>query len=246
MPAGVAILLFLQFNSSLVRPKYLKRPHAAYHRELSRIVWFLRSAKRVRTRLPIHIVVGPERNLKEEARLVALGAHITPGVTVRPPHWASSHHRLSFGKVGALALTQFQKVFIFDNDMALAHNVDELAFAPTPSAVWHTAVGPFQIMAKETCAVTTGLMGLEPSAEEFARAVSILDHGKLKPYDGGDQQFWRTFYTWHELPVRYQAHQALRMPVSDWLQVKVLHSISGLRNRNLMPKVLRPLINYYY
>lgn len=109
LPPRVALLLFLNFNRSLVRNKYAHRPHAAYDREHSRISWFLRSAKRVGTRLPIHVVVGPERDQKKEAKLIALGAHITPGVPVAPPAWGHRFHRLAFGKIGALALTQFDK-----------------------------------------------------------------------------------------------------------------------------------------
>ena len=112
LPPRVALLLFLNFNRSLVRNKYAKRPHAAYAREHSRISWFLRSAKRVGTRLPIHVVVGPERDEKKEATLVALGAHITPGVPVAPPAWSHKFHRLTFAKIGALALTQFDKARI--------------------------------------------------------------------------------------------------------------------------------------
>lgn len=70
---------------------------------------------------------------------------MTEGPFVIPPVWANRYHRLTFGKIGALALTQFDKVFVFDNDMALAHNVDHLAFAQTPSAVWHTSMARWQV-----------------------------------------------------------------------------------------------------
>ena len=179
-----------------------------------------------------------------------LGASITPAPAfVQPPAFASAHHRLSFGKVSALALTQFDKVFVLDNDMALVHNVDDLAFAPTPSAVWHTSVGKFQFKAKETCAVTTGLLGIAPSRREFDRAVAHLaTMPSQSTYDGGDQEFWRGFYRnppWFELPLRYQAHQALRMPLAEWNRVRALHAIYGLRSVSQLPKVLRPYINYY-
>ena len=62
-------------------------------------------------------------------------------------------------------------------------------------------------------------------------------------YDGGDQEFWRKFYApWNELPARYQAHQALRMAYADWMQVRALHAIYGLRSQSRLPAVLRPLI----
>ena len=134
LPPRVALVLFLTFNASLVRDKYLKIPYKAYNRELKRIKWFLASAARVRTKLPIHVIVGPERYPPREAELAALGATITPGVFVRPPAFAAgSHHRLSFGKVGALALTQFDKVFVLDNDMALVANVCDSVIPALPA-----------------------------------------------------------------------------------------------------------------
>ena len=201
----------------------------------------------MRTRLPIHVVVGPTRYLDREAELTALGAKITVGPFVRPPAFAASHHQLSFGKVGALALTQFDKVLVLDNDMALVHNIDDLAFAPTPSAVWHTSVAQFQYKARETCAVTTGLIGLSPSTAEFARAEQMLERMPTKSsYDGGDQEFWRAFYApWFELPLRYQAHQVLNMPRHEWAKVRAIHGIYGLRSQSRLPRELRPFINYY-
>lgn len=248
LPPRVTLALFLTFNSSLVRDKYRKIPYKAYNRELKRIKWFLASAARVQTKLPIHVIVGPERYPQREAELVALGATISVGVFVQPPAFAaSSHHRLSFGKVGALALTQFDKVFVLDNDMALVHNIDDLAFAPTPSAVWHSSVAQFQYKARETCAVTTGLIGLTPSLSEYERATRVLaSMPSRSTYDGGDQEFWRGFYSpWFELPVRYQAHQALLMPKHEWMQVRAIHGIYGLRSVSKLPKELRGFINYY-
>ena len=242
----VAILLFLAFNSSLVRSKYAHRPHAAYEREFNRIVWFLRSATKVKTQLPIHVIVGPERYPEHERTLQKLGANITVGMPVPAPAWASKYHLMSFAKIGALALTQFDRVWVFDNDMALVGNVDDLAYAPTPAAVWHTAIGAFQVKSGETCAVTTGLLGLSPSMADFRRAMRRLHSATENSYDGGDQGFWRKFYTFYELPVRYHAHQALVMPDREWEQVRVLHSISGLRSWSRLPDKLRSRIAYFY
>lgn len=110
LPPRVAMLLFLAFNHSLVRGKFSHKPQDAYNREYSRIRWFVQSAKRVKTRLPIHVIVGPERNLEKEMSLKKLGVHITVGHPVEPPKWANKYHRLTFNKIGALALTQFDKV----------------------------------------------------------------------------------------------------------------------------------------
>ena len=99
----------------------------------------------------------------------------------------------------------------------------------------------------ETCAVTTGLLGLSPSQAEFDRALLHMNSlGDRAVYDGGDQEFWRKFYTWNELPNRYQAHQALNMPYDQWHQVRVLHTISGLRDVSRIPKDMRHLYTYIY
>ena len=247
LPQRVAILLFLAFNHSLVRSKFLHRPHAAYDREMHRILWFVRSARRVKTRLPIHVVVGPERNEAKEQQLMKHGVHITVGQPVTPPKWASRFHLLTFSKIGALALTQFDKVFVFDNDVTLVHNIDHLAFVETPAAVWHNALAGWQWKHNETCAVTTGLLGLSPSQAEFDRALLHMNSlGDRAVYDGGDQEFWRKFYTWNELPNRYQAHQALNMPYDQWHKVRVLHTISGLRDVSRIPKDMRHLYTYIY
>ena len=55
-----------------------------------------------------------------------------------------------------------------------------------------------------------------------------------------------TFYEWYELPLRYQAHQAIRMNESDWHEVSVLHAISGLRGKSLLPASMRRHITYFY
>ena len=247
LPPRVAILLFLSFNSSLVRSKFQHRPYGAYDREMLRILWFIKSAKKVKTRLPIHVIVGPERDLKKEQALLRAGVNVTEGVFVEPPVWANRYHRLTFGKIGALALTQFDKIFVFDNDMAMAHNIDHLAFAPTPSAVWHTAMAKWQWKHNESCSVTTGLLGLTPSRAEYARALQHLySMGNKSIYDGGDQEFWRKFYTWYELPLRYQAHQALNVRTADWHHIRVIHSISNLRSVNRIPKDMRHIYKYYY
>ena len=60
---------------------------------------------------------------------------------VPPPRWASSFHHFSFSRIAALALTQFRKVIVMDNDMALRANIDDLASdgARAPGMVFHTA-----------------------------------------------------------------------------------------------------------
>ena len=46
--------------------------------------------------------------------------------------------------------------------------------------------------------------------------------------DGSDQEFWRSFYEEpYELPPRYHATSFLNLTRAEWLQVHVLHRISG-------------------
>ncbi|KAL1522083.1 hypothetical protein AB1Y20_021726 [Prymnesium parvum] len=230
----VSILLYLTFTTRDVRHRYAAQPYRAYKRELRRIMWFLHTARRENVSLPIHVVVAGDRNLTAEAELVQLGAHILETTMVQAPRWTSSFHKFSFNRISALSFTQFDKVIVMDNDMAVLHNFDELAMAETPSLVWHTAA-PFMLKLGELCAVTGGLFVLRPSTIEFARAVSHLksmyDGNRTYRYDGSDQEFWRSFYrNPYELPIRYHATNYLKMPKEEWAKVRAIHFISGFKN----------------
>ena len=52
------------------------RSGMAYARELGRILWFIESARRVQTRLPLCVAVAGDRNASAEARLFALGVRV--------------------------------------------------------------------------------------------------------------------------------------------------------------------------
>ena len=104
-------------------------------RELKRILHFVDTAREARTRLPIHVAIAGERDASSEAQLLAAGVGLVRTPLVPPPRWASRWHRLSFSKIAALSLTQFDKVIVVDNDAALLRNMDELALAPAPAAV---------------------------------------------------------------------------------------------------------------
>ena len=255
---SVPILLFLHFNRSHVRSKFQHAPWRAYERELRRIEWFVQSAQRVRTTLPIIVVVAGDRNATAEASLRAKGVAIIESPQIPPPPWASSFQRLSFSKISALALTQFRKVIVLDNDMVLLNNLDELAspLVEAPAAVWHATSS---IPEYERAAPNTGLLVLKPSAAGFAAALAHLAQmsrarreggtPRTQCYDGGDQEFWRSFYrdrdmgkafssSLTELPLRYHAHNGMvgarrngaGMSSQDWAQVRALHSISGFRS----------------
>ena len=195
----VPIVLFLQFNESLVRHKYAANPAIAYRREFNRILWFVESARRVQTRMPLYVAVGGRRNHSAEAHLQRLGVGIVSLPFVAPPLWSSLFHHFSFSRIAALALTQFEKVVVMDNDMVLLGNIDELAeHAEAPGMVWHTAT---VLAKKERSAVTGGLFVLKPDAAEYARALHHLYHelnrrprgtgvglnAGRRCYDGSDQ-----------------------------------------------------------
>ena len=178
-PTGrVAILVYLAFKRAHTRRIFRVLPSGAekaYRRELRRIRCFIASAKLVKTRLPIYVAVSGERNVAAdgEALLRADGVGILEAPFIDPPQWASTYHKFSFNRISALSFTQFDKVIVMDNDVSLLRNVDELASAPTPGLVWHSACS-FQLRLGERCGVTGGLFVLRPSAVEFARARTHL------------------------------------------------------------------------
>lgn len=257
----VPIVLFLNFNRSHVRTKYKSRPGLAYARELNRILWFVASAKRVDTRLPLYVTVSGDRNASGEALLRSHGVNIVQNEFVQPPKWASTFHHFSFTRIAALSLTQFRKVIVMDNDMALLGNVDDLASdgARAPGMVWHTAT---VLPNKEHCAVTGGLFVLEPNLAEYRRALHHLynelnikrttdragraQNQGVRCYDGSDQEFWRSFYRpTYELPLRYHAHQNLKMSNAEWRKIRVIHTISGFRRRDRAPPFVRKAMRYF-
>ena len=68
----------------------------------------------------------------------------------------------------------------------------------------------------------------------------------MRCYDGSDQEFWRSFYRpIVELPLRYHAHQNLRMPQAEWRKVRVIHTISGFRTHDLTPPFVRSAMRYF-
>lgn len=246
---NVALLLYLTFSTKDVRHKYATQPWRAYKRELRRITWWLHTARRENVTLPIHVVVAGDRNRTAEAGLVQLGAHILEGSIIKAPSWSSAFHKFSFNRISALSFTQFDKVIVMDNDMAILRNFDVLAAAETPALVWHSAA-PFMLKLGERCSVSGGLFVLRPSTSEYERALAHLHGmyggGKHFRYDGSDQEFWRSFYTRpYELPIRFHATNYLKMPREDWRQVHAIHFISGFKNFDTrLPTFVRNNMKY--
>ena len=117
--------------------------------------------------------------------------------------------------------------------------MDHIATAPTPSAVFHTTIGP---LAKRTrCAVTTGVLVLKPSLPAYERALALLSSMNYtkEAYDGGDEEFWLRYFNeqsangepLYELPWRYHAHRLLPMAAGEWEHVRMMHLISALAGR---------------
>ena len=223
-------------------------------REVNRVLWFAHTARKVQTAFPIHAVVAGERlDATSEARLKKAGVALLDGPMIPTPTWASKWHRLSFNKIAALSFTQFKKVAVLDNDVGLLHNIDYmLRTAPTPSGVFHTTIGP---LAKRTrCAVTTGLLVLQPSVASYARALGVLAamNYTSERYDGGDEEFWLKYFIeanepLYELPWRYHTHRLLPLPAGEWHRVRMLHLITQLAGRGWhIPKNATARVERYF
>jgi len=241
----VTLLTFLTFRAAYVRNVFAKKPQLAYMREVRRVAHLASSVRRVGSRLPFHCVVAGERNQLQERHLESVGVRIVSGSFLEPPRWASKWHKQSFNKLGALAMTQFDKVIVLDNDVVLAKSLDELAYAETPSAVFHTAIPRL-----DRCTVTTGLMVLTPDLGHYRRALTHLYETmnySAPRADGGDQEFWHSFLpSMYELPIRYHTHVRLSMSTADWLRVHMVHAISQFAGRGWhIPKNVTRLLRYF-
>jgi hypothetical protein len=244
----VTLLAFLTFRAAYVRNIFAKKPQRAYWREVKRIAHLASTVRSVGSRLPFHCVVAGDRDGNQtegERYLETFGVRMLNGTFLEPPRWASKWHKQSFNKLGALAMTQFDKVIVLDNDVVLVKSLDELAFAETPAAVFHTAIPRL-----DRCTVTTGLMVLTPDLGEYRRGLThmyeVMNYSVSRA-DGGDQEFWHSFLpAMYELPIRYHTHVRLAMNASDWLRVHMVHAISQFAGRGWhIPKNVTRLLRYF-
>jgi hypothetical protein len=103
---------------------------------------FVRTARAVRSRLPIHVAVAGERDAPSEARLTSAGVTLLEGPMVPTPAWASKWHRLSFNKIAALSFTQFRKVG--HGASRRPHRMRSDSFTPLPRGL-HSSFTPLPL-----------------------------------------------------------------------------------------------------
>ena len=239
-----AIVVSLVFDSRFVRNRFRANATAAYLREYRRAQHMISSLRTVNTSLPIVVMVGGERRPELETQLAAKSNVRIRNVTfVRPPRWASRWHRLSFEKLAALELVEYERVIVLDNDMVALRNFDVLATVPGPAAVFHPdskAPGGF---------VVSGLLLLEPSRSEHERARRHLDgmNYTSAAFDGGDEEFWSSFYpTWWEVPIEFHARFRMNFPAERWSRVRLFHAISNFAgDTRSLPSAMRNKLRYF-
>ena len=224
-PAGkVAILLFMDMQRQNMRfpigtcVACLRRGYGKAVRELIRV---LLSLAAVGTRLPVHVLASGERYPEVEAKLasrfgVSFIDTAVPPATV--PGWGSKWARGSFAKLRALALTQYTKLIVLDNDDVVLRNMDHLAHAPAPGFVFGWKCYPRRELRAST-------MVLEPQASAWQRASELLGLESTAVYDDlGEQSVWRRLYkVVYELPAGFAAMRTADLPAAEWPKVHVVH-----------------------
>ncbi len=240
----VAIVTSLVFHPNFVRNSFKRNATAAYIREYRRILHLIASLRAIDTRLPIVVMVGGERRSDMEAKLSSHGVRVRAVDFVRPPRWASKWHRLSFQKIAALELTEYERVVVLDNDMTAFKNFDAVVQVPAPAAVFHPA------RSSTESGIVSGFMILEPSdagvKDAHAHLQLRLNYSAAR-FDGGDEEFWSSFYrTWYEVPIEFHARFRMGFPNDRWDQVKLFHAISNFASDSAsLPRKMRKKVRYY-
>ena len=251
-----AIVISLVFHHSYVRKRFRSNTTGAFVREYHRVQHLLSSLKRVRTKLPIVVMVGGHRfpqveeelgrRLRDRAAAAGGAVIVRPVPFVQPPRWASKWHRLSFQKLAAFHLAEYSSVIVLDNDMVALKNFDELEDVIGPAAVFHPSPKA------ATTEIVSGFLILRPSAQEFERAIrhlAFLNYTRAR-YDGGDEEFWTTFYensSWLELPFKYHTRSQISVPnTSVWHDARLFHAISNFApDARLLPRTVRDKLRFF-
>lgn len=130
---------------------------------------------------------------------------------------------LSYVKLRAFQLTEYEKVVFLDADTIVLQNIEELFERP------FFAAAPDFFMPDR---FNSGVMVLDPSEQLFEELLASL--GKLPTYDGGDQGVlnshwpkWWDMAPGHRLPAAYNFHHFIYefMQVHEGLKKAFLHEI---------------------
>ena len=224
------ILLVLDANATNQRFYFGKRDvFSAYSSQAKLAARLLVSLRAVKTALPIHLLATGVRFPAVERQLSELGATVLPSGAVpaaRVPAWASPWAKASFAKLATLALgSRFERLVVLDNDAVVLRNIDHVAAAPAPAAVFAWKCHPRREL-------RAALLVLQPSNWAHTRAQALLDDDATAVYDdNGEGSVWRALYPagWHELPAGYAALRSADFGADGWRRAHVLHDPNLLR-----------------
>ncbi|MBA3546851.1 MAG: glycosyltransferase family 8 protein [Nannocystis sp.] len=190
-----------------------------------------RSLDETGSRLPRIVMVTPDVPDAVNRELAACGWDPYPVAPIVNPHRDCEllypRFGLSFTKLRAFDLNEFDRLVFLDADTLVLRNIDSLFNRPC------LAAAPDFFMPDR---FNTGVMVLEPSRPLFMKMLTALAHAPS--YDGGDQGFLNWFWSdWWEMPVAHRlrsgynlhhfifqfmlAHPSLRQHCLD--QVHVVH-----------------------
>lgn len=243
-PAGAAIVLSLDLNSSRVRFYYGRSPAPAYAASVRLVARLALSLRAVGSRLPIRLLASGFRSERAETVLAGLGVQVTavPGPSVPLPGWASRWAAGSFSALRALQpelLPGIERAIYLDLDTVALRNLDHLADSggALPAATFGFKCWPRPEL-------RSAVMVLRPSANAVARALAALsDDGgapagtvgavgaaRFAADDNGVQSVWRQVWQQvHELPTAYAALRSADLSADEWSRVVVLHDPNLLR-----------------
>jgi alpha-N-acetylglucosamine transferase len=194
---GMAIVTAYHHNSSTWYMKhwYVSDPFRSYLNSMRLLFRLVLSLKRVKTQLPMHVLVSGDRHAPFEEWLTRQGVRLIPSnfqlvkprdthvasasdLSIRLPAWVNRHFRGTFAKFQALSLIQFRQIVVLDADVVALHNIDHLAHAPAPSFAFRwDCHHPSAYEQKPTQAweMNSGVMVLRPSRSQHKRLIALLN-----------------------------------------------------------------------
>lgn len=190
-----------------------------------------RSLAQTGTEVPRIVMVTDDvsERARESLRAQGFGLHEVEPIESPTPETAQIFPRfaMTFTKLRAFGLSDFDKVVLLDADTVVLRNIDDLFERP------NFAAAPDFFLPDR---FNSGVMVIEPSASLFARLHDALRNAGS--YDGGDQGFLNEMVPdWYARPVQFRlpagynmhhfvfqfllAHDSLRTRVLD--EVRVVH-----------------------